>query len=130
MTEKQEVEFGGLPIFQFEEFVELLELRTRELRRTYRTVVEDVGAIRGRITTRGMMMMVANPSPLIECEYETFDIQAPLYKVMMSTLDVIRSTQLPRGFKFLEDKFEKICRRGANLRMKMAEIPSLPLPVL
>ncbi len=127
INEKQEVVRDGLPIFLFEEFVEMLEQRTRELRRTYRTVVEDVGAVRGRITTRGMMMMVARPSPMIECEYETFDIQAPLYKVMMSTLDVIRSTQLPSGFNFLEDKFEQICRRGANLRMKMAEIPSLPL---
>jgi 5-methylcytosine-specific restriction endonuclease McrBC regulatory subunit McrC len=127
ITEKQEIERDGLPIFQFEEFVDLLEQRTRELRRTYRTVVEDVGAVRGRITTRGMMMMVARPSPMIECEYETFDIQAPLYKVMMSTLDVIRSTRLPRGFTFLEKKFERICRRGANLRMKMAGIPSFPL---
>jgi 5-methylcytosine-specific restriction endonuclease McrBC regulatory subunit McrC len=127
INEKQEVVRDGLPIFLFEEFVEMLEQRTRELRRTYRTVVEDVGAVRGRITTRGMMMMVARPSPMIECEYETFDIQAPLYKVMMSTLDVIRSTQLPSGFNFLEEKFEQICRRGANLRMKMAEIPSLPL---
>ena len=127
ITEMQEIASYGLPIFQFEEFVDLLEQRTRELRRTYRTVVEDVGAVRGRITTRGMMMMVARPSPMIECEYETFDIQAPLYKVMMSTLDVIRSTKLPRGFKFLEKKFEEICRRGANLRMKMAEIPSYPL---
>ena len=125
--EKQEVIHDGLPIFLFEEFVKLLEQRTRELRRTYRTVVEDVGSVRGRITTRGMMMMVARPSPMIECEYETFDIQAPLYKVMMSTLDVIRSTQLPNGFNFLEEKFEHICRRGANLRMKMAEIPSMPL---
>lgn len=127
INEKQEVVRDGLPIFLFEEFVEMLEQRTRELRRTYRTVVEDVGAVRGRITTRGMMMMVARPSPMIECEYETFDIQAPLYKVMMSTLDVIRSTQLPTGFNFLEDKFEQICRRGANLRMKMVEIPSFPL---
>lgn len=127
IDEKQEVIHDGLPIFLFEEFVKLLEQRTRELRRTYRTVVEDVGSVRGRITTRGMMMMVARPSPMIECEYETFDIQAPLYKVMMSTLDVIRSTQLPNGFNFLEEKFEHICRRGANLRMKMAEIPSLPL---
>lgn len=127
IDEKQEVIHDGLPVFLFEEFVEMLEQRTRELRRTYRTVVEDVGAVRGRITTRGMMMMVARPSPMIECEYETFDIQAPLYKVMMSTLDVIRSTQLPYGFNFLEEKFENICRRGANLRMKMSEIPSLPL---
>jgi 5-methylcytosine-specific restriction endonuclease McrBC regulatory subunit McrC len=127
INEKQEVVRDGLPIFLFEEFVEMLEQRTRELRRTYRTVVEDVGAVRGRITTHGMMMMVARPSPMIECEYETFDIRAPLYKVMMSTLDVIRSTQLPSGFNFLEEKFEHICRRSANLRMKMAEIPSFPL---
>ena len=125
--QEQEIDRDGLPIFLFEDFVEKLEKKTRELRRTYRTVVENVGAVRGRITTRGMMMMVARPSPMIECEYETFDIQAPLYKVMMSTLDVIRSTRLPPGFNFLENKFEQVCRRGANLRMKMAEIPSLPL---
>ena len=126
-NESLEIVRNGLPIFLFEEFVEKLEQLTRELRRTYRTVIERVGTVRGRITTRGMVMMVAQPSPIIECEYETFDIQAPLYKVMMSTLDVIRSTQLPSGFNFLEEKFEQICRRGANLRMKMAEIPSLPL---
>jgi len=125
--QEQEIDRGGLPIFLFEDFVEKLEKKTRELRRTYRTVVENAGAVRGRITTRGMMMMVARPSPMIECEYETFDIQAPLYKVMMSTLDVIRSTRLPPGFNFLENKFERVCRHSANLRMKMAEIPSLPL---
>lgn len=125
--QEQEIDRDGLPIFLFEDFVEKLEKKTRELRRTYRTVVENVGAVRGRITTRGMMMMVARPSPMIECEYETFDIQAPLYKVMMSTLDVIRSTRPPPGFNFLENKFEQVCRRGANLRMKMAEISSLPL---
>ena len=51
INEKQEVVRDGLPIFLYEEFVEMLEQRTRELRRTYRTVVEDVGAVRGRINT-------------------------------------------------------------------------------
>lgn len=127
ITESQGLENGGLPFFQFERFVDMLEAKTRELRRTYRTVVEPVSAVRGRITTRGMLMMVAQPSPRIECEYETFDVQAPLYKVMVSTLDVIRSTRLPLGFQFLQKKFDQIVRRGSNLRMKMAEIPSLSL---
>jgi len=118
---------NSLPLFLFEKFIGKLEENTRELRRTYRSVVEPVGAVRGKITTRGMMMMVARPSPRIECEFETFDIQAPLYRVMMSTLDVIRSSHLPSGFKFLDERFQQICRRGANLRMKMMEIPSFPL---
>ena len=122
-------EYGSnsLPLFQYEHFVKKLEEHTRELRRTYRSVIEPVGAVRGKITTRGMMMMVARPSPRIECEFETFDIQAPLYRVMMTTLDVIRSSYLPKGFKFLDERFQQICRRGANLRMKMMEIPSFPL---
>jgi 5-methylcytosine-specific restriction endonuclease McrBC regulatory subunit McrC len=118
---------NSLPLFLYEHFVERLEEHTRELRRTYRSVIEPVGAVRGKITTRGMMMMVARPSPRIECEFETFDIQAPLYRVMMTTLDVIRSSHLPMGFKFLDERFQHICRRGANLRMKMMEIPSFPL---
>ena len=118
---------NSLPLFLYENFIGKLEENTRELRRTYRSVIEPVGAVRGKITTRGMMMMVARPSPRIECEFETFDIQAPLYRVMMSTLDVIRSSHLPSGFKFLDERFQHICRRGANLRMKMMEIPSFPL---
>ncbi|MDC0056275.1 McrC family protein [Deltaproteobacteria bacterium] len=116
-----------LPLFLYENFVGKLEANTRELRRTYRSVVEQVGAVRGKITTRGMMMMVARPSPRIECEFETFDVRAPLYRVMMTTLDVIRSSHLPSGFKFLDERFQQICRRGANLRMKLIEIPSFPL---
>jgi 5-methylcytosine-specific restriction endonuclease McrBC regulatory subunit McrC len=119
---------NSLPLFLYEKFIGKLEENTRELRRTYRSVIEPVGAVRGKMTTRGMMMMVARPSPRIECEFETFDIQAPLYRVMMSTLDVIRSSHLPSGFKFLDERFQHICRRGANLRMKMMEIPSFPLP--
>ena len=118
---------NSLPLFLYENFVEKLEENTRELRRTYRSVVEQVGAVRGKITTRGMMMMVARPSPRIECEFETFDIQAPLYRVMMTTLDVIRSSHLQKGFKFLDERFQQICRRGANLRLKLMEIPSFPL---
>jgi len=118
---------NSLPLFLYEKFIEKLEENTRELRRTYRSVIEPVGAVRGKITTRGMMMMVARPSPRIECKFETFDIQAPLYRVMMSTLDVIRSSRLPSGFKFLDERFQQICRRGVNLRMKMMEIPSFPL---
>jgi 5-methylcytosine-specific restriction endonuclease McrBC regulatory subunit McrC len=119
---------NSLPLFLYEKFIGKLEENTRELRRTYRSVIEPVGAVRGKMTTRGMMMMVARPSPRIECEFETFDIQAPLYRVMMSTLDVIRSSHLPSGYKFLDERFQHICRRGANLRMKMMEIPSFPLP--
>ncbi len=122
-----ELGLNSLPLFQYEKFVERLEETTRELRRTYRSVIEPVGAVRGRITTRGMMMMVAQPSPRIECEFETFDIQAPLYRVMMTTLDVIRTYHLPKSFKFLDERFQGICRRGANLRTKLIEIPSFPL---
>ena len=126
-----DIEFSSnsLPLFLYEKFVEKLEENTKELRRTYRPVTEPVGAVRGKITTRGMMMIVAQPSPRIECEFEKFDIQAPLYRVMMSTLDVIRTSRLPSGFKFLDERFQNICRRSANLRMNMMEIPSFPLGV-
>ena len=117
---------NSLPLFQFERFIALLEENTRELRRTYRTVVEQVGSVRGKITTRGMMMMVARPSPRIECEFETFDIQSPIYRVMMTTLDVIRSYNLPESFKFLDERFQVVSRRAANLRSKLIEIPSFP----
>ena len=120
---------NSLPLFQFEKFIAILEENTRELRRTYRTVVEQVGSVRGKITTRGMMMMVARPSPRIECEFETFDIQSPIYRVMMTTLDVIRSYNLPESFKFLDERFRVVSRRAANLRLKLIEIPSFPLAV-
>ena len=120
---------NSLPLFQYEKFIEKLEEGTRELRRTYRSVVEPVGAVRGRITTHGMMMMVASPSPRIECEFETFDIQSPLYRVMMTTLDVIRGYNLPNSFKFLNERFQMVSRRGANLRSKLVEIPSFPIAV-
>ena len=120
---------NSLPLFQYEKFIEKLEESTRELRRTYRSVVEPVGAVRGKITTRGMMMMVAHPSPRIECEFETFDIQSPVYRVMMTTLDVIRGYNLPNSFKFLEERFQMVSRRGANLRSKFVEIPSFPVAV-
>ena len=118
---------NSLPLFQYERFIDKLEKCTRELRRTYRSVVEPIGAVRGKITTRGMMMMVARPSPRVECEFETFDIQSPIYRVMMTTLDVIRSYNLPNSFKFLDERFQMISRRGANLRSKLIEVPSFPL---
>ena len=129
MLVDSEFSSNSLPLFQYEKFIEKLEESTRELRRTYRSVVESVGAVRGKITTRGMMMMVARPSPRIECEFETFDIQSPIYRVMMTTLDVIRGYNLPNSFKFLDERFQMVSRRGANLRSKLVEIPSFPIAV-
>ena len=48
---------------------------------------------------------------------------------MMTTLDVIRSYNLPESFKFLDERFRVVSRRAANLRLKLIEIPSFPLAV-
>ena len=34
---------------------------------------------------------------------------------------------LPNSFKFLDERLQEVCRRGANMRTKLIEIPSFPL---
>ena len=116
---------NGLPFFLFRAFVSELRQHMRELRRSYRFVREEVGAVRGRITRRGMVNIKAKPSSRIECEFETFDISAPIYKVLKTTLEMISKFDVSKlgALQFLQDELVDIKRQSNQLRNILQDLP-------
>ena len=119
---------NGFPIFLFERFVEALRPHLRELRRSYRQVIDEVGSVRGKITQRGMINIVARPSSRIECQFETFDTHSPIYRILATTLDIIIKTKIPYGFTFLQNEFQSILKKAAALRKRLKHIPIYRIP--
>lgn len=125
---------NALPIFLFKRFVTELAPKIRELRRSYSPIVEEVGAVRGRMTLRGMMNIKAKPSSKIECEFETFEVNSPLYRLLVTVLEVIVSTKITgklQNLQFLEELFQEdgeyIRKEAIILRRHLAMISSLSI---
>lgn len=111
-------------------FVQYVEERLRRIRRGYVPVVETLGVVRGRITTRGLIEHAATGIPRLECEHDEFTEATPLFRVLVTTLELIASGTIASRHG-LSDwiVFEQLAERAIHLRRLLAPIPSLPLRV-
>jgi 5-methylcytosine-specific restriction endonuclease McrBC regulatory subunit McrC len=117
-----EVSSTGDSLLLVAKIVQALEQNLVELTRTYSKIVQKSDSVRGKITPRGMMMMVAQPSARIECEFQKFDVQAPIYRVFSTVLDIIISDDLPNYLHIIDDSFRELGPRASFLRSKLSMI--------
>ena len=115
---------SGDTLLLVQKIVNILENNLDELTRTYRSSVEKIDSVRGKITTKGMMMMVAQPTTLIECEFQKFDIQSPIYRIFSTTLDLIMMDELPNYLDFIDASYSNLGPRASFLRSKLSMIQS------
>jgi 5-methylcytosine-specific restriction endonuclease McrBC regulatory subunit McrC len=117
-----EVSSTGDSLLLVAKIVQTLEENLVELTRTYSNIVEKTDSVRGKITPRGMMMMVAQPSTRLECEFQKFDVQSPIYRVLATVLDLIVSNDLPNYLDIIDDSFRDLGPRASFLRGKLSMI--------
>ena len=117
-----EVSSTGDSLLLVTKIVQTLEQNLVELTRTYSKIVQKSDSVRGKITPRGMMMMVAQPSTRIECEFQKFDVQSPIYRVFATVLDLIVSNDLPNYLDIIDDSFRDLGPRASFLRGKLSMI--------
>jgi 5-methylcytosine-specific restriction endonuclease McrBC regulatory subunit McrC len=120
---------SGDTLLLVQKIVNILENNLDELTRTYRSSVEKIDSVRGKITTKGMMMMVAQPTTLIECEFQKFDIQSPIYRIFSTTLDLIMMEELPNYLDFIDASYSNLGPRASFLRSKLSMIQSYSVNV-
>ncbi|HCH63305.1 MAG TPA: hypothetical protein DFR83_10900 [Deltaproteobacteria bacterium] len=107
-------------------FIEEVKLRRREVRQGYRVETARLGVIRGRITARGMARHALAGEPRIECTYDEFTSQVPLFQVIVSALDhVAGGGPFPAAYRELP-LVQEIRQSAQRLRRELAHIPSLP----
>ena len=122
-----EVSSTGDSLLLVAKIVQTLEQNLVELTRTYSKIVQKSDSVRGKITPRGMMMMVAQPSARIECEFQKFDVQSPIYRVFSTVLDIIISHDQPNYLGFIDDSFRDLGPRASFLRSKLSMIRPYPV---
>ena len=62
------------------------------LKSNYIKVTERTQSLRGSITSRGMLQFAATKSVNLECEFEEFTTNIPLYRVIISALHLVKNT--------------------------------------
>lgn len=111
-------------------FVNQVEERLRTVRRGYLPMVETLGLIRGRITTRGLVQYSAQRVPQIECEHDEFTEATPLFRVVATTLDFISNGTAAARLGLAEWAVAKsLAERALHVRRILAPIPSFPMRV-
>lgn len=78
-----------LQLFTMKQFIDELKPLLRFLRQSYLQTQERTSSLRGRITGRGMIQHVAEGSLVLECEFDEFTANIPLYRVMMTAITVV-----------------------------------------
>ena len=80
-----------LQLFTMKQFIDELKPLLRFLRQSYLQTQERTSSLRGRITGRGMIQHVAEGSLVLECEFDEFTANIPLYRVMMTAITVVEN---------------------------------------
>jgi hypothetical protein len=111
-------------------FVNQVEERLRTIRRGYLPMVETLGMIRGRITTRGLVQYSAQRVPQIECEHDEFTEATPLFRVVATALEFISNGTAAARMGLTEWTVAKsLAERALHVRRILAPIPSFPIRV-
>jgi hypothetical protein len=79
-----------LQLYTMKRFVEELRPLVGFLRQNYLRQVERTSSLRGRITGRGMLYHASTGSLELECEFEDFTTNIPLYRVIVTALSVVQ----------------------------------------
>jgi hypothetical protein len=112
------------------DFVSELHRLQHRIRKGYVPEEDRLSAVRGRITDRGVLDFEMTGIPLLECRFDEFVEATPLFRVLVTALDVVASGSLRASLGVGSDWFGGSSDlHPATLREQLRNIPSLPLPV-
>ena len=80
-----------LHLFVMKQLVDEIKPLMRHLRASYLRVAERSSSLRGRITGNGMLQYASTGSTELECEFEEFTTNIPLYRVIITALSVVQN---------------------------------------
>ena len=143
VDESREVdEIDSLLLLAQSSYVSTVERLMYDIRKGYVVAEERVTTIRGRVTERGIREYEMTGSPEIECRFDEFIDATPLYRVLVSALDVVSSGTIWKQLAFAiertglvgNDGFvwgsgNDVSSRAFTLREQLRAIPSLARPV-
>ena len=113
------------------DFVHELHRLQHRIRKGYVPEEDRLAAIRGRITDRGVLEYEMTSIPLLECRFDEFVEATPLFRVLVTALDVVASgtlrSTLGIGTDGLFGSGSEV--HPMTMREQLRSIPSLPLPV-
>jgi hypothetical protein len=95
------------------------------IRRGYVEWTDAEPKIRGRITQRGVATLVTRSSLRIECTFDEFSELTPLFRLLMTALDVVSHKQ----FELAEARIfpQQTAKDAARLRSQLLVIPSISI---
>ena len=113
------------------DFVHELHRLQHRIRKGYVPEEDRLAAIRGRITDRGVLDYEMTGIPLLECRFDEFVEATPLFRVLVTALDVVASgtlrSTLGVGTEGLFGSGSEV--HPMTMREQLRSIPSLPIPV-
>ncbi len=113
------------------DFVHEMHRLQHRIRKGYVPEEDRLSAIRGRITDRGVLEYEMTGIPLLECRFDEFVEATPLFRVLVTALDVVSAGTLRST---LGVETDGLFGSGSEvhprtMREQLRSIPSLPLPV-
>jgi hypothetical protein len=113
------------------DFVHEMHRLQHRIRKGYVPEEDRLAAIRGRITDRGVLEYEMTGIPLLECRFDEFVEATPLFRVLVTALDVVSAGSLRSSLGVQTDGlFGSMSEvHPTTMREQLRSIPSLPLPV-
>jgi hypothetical protein len=113
------------------DFVHEMHRLQHRIRKGYVPEEDRLAAIRGRITDRGVLEYEMTGIPLLECRFDEFVEATPLFRVLVTALDVVSAGGLRSSLGVETDGlFGSMSEvHPTTMREQLRSIPSLPLPV-
>lgn len=105
-------------------FITQTEPLLRDIKRSYRETTERMKVIRGRLSNRGRLDLVMRPSNRFECIFDEFVVQAPVYKIITTCLDIIMNSNFHSSFLWLNKQYTMMRQRGKVQLRALAGVES------
>jgi hypothetical protein len=118
---------SGTEFYVYQEFLREVTPKIRELKRTYTERVESVSTFRGKLTNTGMVKLVAQPSNRFECRFDEFLVQAPVYRIISTCLDVIMISEYHSILPWLNKEFDGFKADARRLKRNLSMVQSMTL---
>ena len=80
-----------MQLFTMKQFVDATKPIVQHLRANYLRKVERTSSLQGRITGRGMVQYTSTASTELECEFEDFTTNIPLYRIIITALFMVQN---------------------------------------
>lgn len=118
---------SGTEFYLYQEFLREVTPKIRELKRTYTERVESVSTFRGKLTNKGMVKLVAQPSNRFECKFDEFLVQAPIYRIISTCLDVIMNSEYHSILPWLNKEFDGFKTDAKRLKRNLSMVQSFTI---